>query len=80
MQKDRATQPKSYAFLLREGTLIHRDFLDYSLLLLHTQCNEALRSPTPLTAQRSTPFFKGLRMEVKNVVHEDEDLEDQEEE
>lgn len=64
MQQDRVAGPQKYAFVLREGTSIRRNFLDYSLLLLHTQCHEMLRSPTPLSSASRTPYFRGLMGEV----------------
>ena len=34
-----------YVFVLKEGTEIHKDFLDYSLLLLQMGQGDILRSP-----------------------------------
>jgi hypothetical protein len=34
-----------YLFALKEGKKIRNDFLDYSLLLIHVQNNEIIKSP-----------------------------------
>jgi hypothetical protein len=36
-----------YIFVLREGKKINKNFLDYSLLMLHVNCPEKIKSPDP---------------------------------
>lgn len=36
-----------YLFALKEGKKIRKDFLDYSLLMIHIQNTEIFKSPTP---------------------------------
>lgn len=48
-----------FIFILKEGTEIQEDFLDYSLLLLQVSQAETLRSPQ--NGNSSTPIIQLLK-------------------
>lgn len=46
-----------YIFVLKEGRKINKNFLDYSLMMLHIHSNETIKSPktgTPASSSRAT--------------------------
>lgn len=49
-----------YVFVLKEGTEIKEDYMDYSLLMLQVNCHETLRSPKP-----SRTFPPAVRLQPK---------------
>ncbi|MFI5344319.1 MAG: hypothetical protein ACHQUC_08885 [Chlamydiales bacterium] len=51
-----------YVFVLKEGRQIHRNFLDYSLLLLQVGQADTLRSPIHYQSQKtSSPAVQLLK-------------------
>ena len=40
-----------YFFVLKEGSSIGTDLLDYSLMMMHTHCREILKSPRPASQE-----------------------------
>ena len=56
MNQNAKVNPSPLVFVLKEGEEIKNNYLDYSLLLLHTNCLEALSSP--LQSEKS-PSFSG---------------------
>lgn len=40
-----------YMFVLKEGAEFQQDYLDYSLMILHINCLEVFKSPSPESSE-----------------------------
>lgn len=59
MEQNSQKPSSPYVFVLEEGKEIRKDPMDYSLMLLHTQCSEKLHAPLPPHAKhlKEVPLF-----------------------
>lgn len=56
INKDLKLLAHPYVFILKEGSDIQGDFLDYNLLMLQVNCPETIRSPMGYSAKLGNPI------------------------
>lgn len=64
MNQNSKNYPSPVVFVLKEGKTIQTNFLDYSLMFLHTQCLEALHGEH--TGNIQGPYLQRLQDELKS--------------
>lgn len=70
MEQSGKANPNAYVFILREGKQISDDPMDYSVLMVHTNCYETLNSPAKELSskkKKSVPLFLHLRDVIRSV-------------
>lgn len=72
MEKNPQQPPSPYVFILEEGKSIQGDPMDYSLMLLQTNCPEKLSSPLSPSARemKEVPLYVKMGTSIRSTPQE----------